>query len=99
MARYNAVMETVSRTVGTLQPDLRQAMEAVVGHSLEANQQLIIQIVDATTVRTSNGNATPGSKLPAWCSVLTDLTDEEAAALDSSIAARTESRDQPPTKS
>jgi len=88
-------METISRTVETLQPNLREAMEAVVGHPLEAGQRLVIQILDSHTPPKANGGQSAGSRLPDWCNVLTDLTADEAAALDRSISARTESRTQP----
>ncbi len=84
-------METVSHTVGMLQPALRQAMETLVGHPLAANQKLVIQVlgVDAPS---ESGPVSVGAKLPAWCGVFTDLTAEEDEALTASIAGRTESR-------
>jgi hypothetical protein len=85
-------METVSCNVDTLQPALRQAMEAVIGHALHANQRLIIQVLEVDASDETSGNGAGGSKLPAWCNVLSDLTPGEAAALEASLTARTESR-------
>jgi hypothetical protein len=90
-------METISRNVDALQPALRQAMEAVVGHALQSNQRLVIQVLEADVPSEAGGNGARGSRLPAWCNVLTDLSAEEAAALEASLAARTESRSMPPS--
>ncbi len=84
-------METVSHTVGMLQPALRQAMETLVGHPLAANQKLVIQVLGVDAMPES-GPVSVDAKLPAWCGVFTDLTAEEDEALTASIAGRTESR-------
>jgi hypothetical protein len=88
-------METISRNVDALQPDLRQAMEAVVGHALQSNQRLVIQVLEVDVSDETKRNGAGGSKLPAWCNVLTDLSADEAAALDASLMARSESRSTP----
>jgi len=82
-------MEIITRLVGALEPAVREAMEAVVGHSLHANQQIVVQVFDDDP---AVGDAVVKSKLPGWCGIFNDLTAEEEAALDLSIAGRTESR-------
>lgn len=85
-------METVHRTVGALEPGLRSALEIVVGHPLDANQRVTIQIREPDSTPPKNGTR-QSACLPEWCDVLTDLTTEEETALATSLAARTESRD------
>jgi hypothetical protein len=87
-------METTSHNVDALQPEVRQAIEGLVGHALSSDQKLVIQILTGKSVESPPSMA-DGSKLPAWCEVLNDLTVEEEAALETSITARTQSRRQP----
>ncbi|HEY5313122.1 MAG TPA: hypothetical protein VIK18_11410, partial [Pirellulales bacterium] len=79
---YNPEMETITFNVEALQPAVRQAIETVVGHALQPNQRLVIQVLEADAPAAPISNGSRGSKLPAWCKVLTDLTSDESAALD-----------------
>ncbi len=87
-------MESTSHNVHALQPEIRQAIESLVGHALSSDQKLIIQILEGKGVETRASGAT-GAKLPTWCAVLSDLTPEEENALNTSITVRTQSRQQP----
>src|SRR5438874_269671 len=42
---YDAVMETIVRTVGDLDQSVRSALEQVVGHALGEGQRLVIQVL------------------------------------------------------
>ena len=63
------------------------------GHSLAPGQQLVIHVLDGDQSSTVAATEQPlvGS-LPGWCRALADLTPEEEAALDESVARRTPSR-------
>jgi hypothetical protein len=91
-------MEIFSRSVDRLDPSQRQATEAVIGRPLQSNGRLVIQILDSDAAAEFGGNGAGSSRLPDWCNVLTDLTPEESAALDGSLAARTESRSNPTSR-
>jgi hypothetical protein len=82
-------METITRQVSSLEPAIREAMEAIVGHALQANQQIVVHVRD---LGPPANDALDTSRLPDWCAVFTDLTADEEAALSSSIAGRTKSR-------
>ncbi len=56
-------MESVTRQVSSLEPAVRQAMEAVVGHSLQANQQ-IVEILDAEPAANEAANQPRTSGVP-----------------------------------
>jgi hypothetical protein len=89
-------METVTRQVSSLEPAIREAIGAIVGHSLQANQQIVVQVLD---VEPAADEALKKPKLPGWCGVFTYLTADEEAALALSIAGRTESRSIPTSRS
>ena len=42
-----SVMEIITRQVSALEPAVREAIEVVVGHSLQANQRIVVQVLDA----------------------------------------------------
>jgi hypothetical protein len=82
-------MESITRQVSSLEPAVREALEGVVGHSLQPSQQIVVQVLDANPAAEEPMNK---SKLPDWCGIFSDLTTDEEAALALSIAGRTESR-------
>ena len=88
-------MEEIIRNVSELSSDERHACELAVGHELQENQQLIIQIhaIDESTrtkvpSKAIPGNGSRGSALPDWCNVYDGLSDAEIAAIEADILER-----------
>jgi hypothetical protein len=83
-------METVVHNFRDLSDNERSAAELLVGHTLQDDYQLIIQVV------ATNGSPaeTPplGDTLPDWCNVYKGLTDEEIADIEQSIVRSDTSR-------
>jgi hypothetical protein len=86
-------MERVIRNVKDIERADRQTLERVLGHSLRANQQLVIDIVQlgesaTPSAGTVHGKDDRGARLPEWCNVYEGLTDEEITELEQVILRR-----------
>ena len=83
-------METVVHNIRDLSDNERSAAERLVGHTLQDDHQLIIQVI------ATNGlpAVTPplGDTLPDWCNVYEGLTDAEIADSEQSIVRSDTSR-------
>ena len=88
-------MESVEHNVGDFATDDRRVFEKVLGHKLQENQRVIIQVMDIDTSKT-NGNSSQnhlsGTNLDDWA-IFQDLSDEEVAELESVILERSPGRD------
>jgi hypothetical protein len=62
-------METISRTVDSLEPSQRLAIEAVIGHPLQSRDRFVIQILSSETAGEAGGKEAGCSKLPDWCKI------------------------------
>lgn len=78
-------METVIHNIRDLSGNERSAAEQLVGHTLQENQQLVIQIVTLEISTTQSGSAAREGNLPEWCNVYEGLTDDEIADIERSI--------------
>ncbi len=84
-------MVAITRKVGDLTRQLRQALEEAVGRPLRDEQQVMIQVGEQddslrSFVPLQNGGA--DQSLPDWCSVYDGLSEEELTALDSTVGRR-----------
>jgi hypothetical protein len=89
-------MQSMTRNVRDLDAEKRRSLESVLGHQLQDNQQVIIQVVSLNTEPNNaqaerpepqeSGEGTP--KLPEWCNVFDGLADEEIAELEKTILRR-----------
>src|SRR5262245_21665721 len=86
--RYTFDMETVVRNVRDLPDNERSAAERLVGHSLRANQKLVIQVVNLDLATGLPGNNTRRGELPDWCNVYEGLSDDDIAELETRILTR-----------
>ena len=88
-------MESIEHNVGDFAADDRRVFEKVLGHKLQANQRVIIQLMDIDASKT-NGNSSQnhpsGTNLDDWA-IFQDLSDEEVAELESVILERSPGRD------
>ena len=81
-------METISHSIRDLTSAERSAAERLVGHALDENQRLLIQVVsDAVTLEADDAQSNEG-ELPDWCNVYAGLSDERIAALEQAISRR-----------
>jgi hypothetical protein len=80
-------METIIRQVRELPEAERSTAERLVGHSLQENQQLIIQIATLGTPVAGAVASDPG-KLPDWTRVYDGLSDDEIAVLETAVLQR-----------
>ena len=86
---YAEFMDTIIRDVRDIELENRNALEHVLGHKLNENQRVIIQVVSPTKeVAVENG--TDGTRLPDWCDVFAGLSDEEIAEIESVIRQRSD---------
>lgn len=81
-------METVIRNVGELSEAGRTAAEALIGHTLAGNQQLVIQIVPLEEKEAGQEPEIEQDRLPAWCDVYAGLSDERIGELERAISRR-----------
>lgn len=86
-------MESLTRNVGDIDANDRQALEHVLGRSLRENQQLVIHIVNldvqadpAQPATSERGSGVPA--LPEWCHVYEGLSDKEITDLEQTILQR-----------
>lgn len=82
-------MESLIRNVRDIPASDRQALEHVLGHVLQENQQLIIQVINVDASAPAEGDATDaGGALPEWCNVYQGLSDEQVQDLEQAILPR-----------
>jgi hypothetical protein len=86
-------MNSIISNVRDLEAPQRQTLEAVVGHPLHDNEQVIIQVValDSQDVEPNRGRVIDEESAPAlpdWCDVYEGLTDEEIEDLEQAILQR-----------
>jgi hypothetical protein len=79
-------METIVRTVGELDQNVRSAFEQVVGHALGDRQRLVIPVISNDPP--PSPPAVPPPDLPEWTNVYQGLTDAEVDDLDAAIRER-----------
>lgn len=72
-------MEYLTFNVRDIDPGDRAAFERVIGHPLQENVQLIIQIVAADPAHASTSPDAATAHMPEWSDVYTGLSDEEVA--------------------
>ncbi len=88
---YNAGMETIIRHVRDIESDERRVLEHVIGRQLQANQQVIIQVVtlgsQGVEEAKEQGALEPG-KLSEWCNVYEGLTDKQLAEVEEIVLQR-----------
>ena len=88
-------MESIEHNVGDFAGDARRVLEKVLGHKLQENQRVIIQVMDinaSTTNSSGSQSHLSGTNLDDWA-IFRDLSDEEGAELESAILARSPGRD------
>jgi hypothetical protein len=83
-------METVIHNIRDLSQHERSAAEQLVGHTLNDDHKLIIQVVDGNG--TADQATHVGDDLPDWCNVYEGLTDTEIAEIEQSIVRSKSSR-------
>jgi hypothetical protein len=77
-------MEAVVRDVRDLNKTERSAIERLVGHALQEDQKLVIQVMNGTPVA-----ATPaGGPLPEWTRVYEGLSDQQIDELEKIVLER-----------
>jgi class 3 adenylate cyclase len=80
-------METLIHKVREMNGNQRSAAERLVGHALQEDQELVIQVIDVDASGADEA-AMPDGELPDWCNVYEGLTDEEIAVLERAISRR-----------
>jgi hypothetical protein len=93
-------MESIEQNVGDFSTDDLRVFEKVLGHKLQENQRVIIQVMDVDAgqaeATTSNGTGpsapTTDDKLPDWVTIFADVPDDEMTELESLILDRSEGR-------
>ncbi len=66
--------------VAALDAPHRRALEEVIGRELEANQQLVISVIEVAVPTTSTQR--PAQTLEDWTSVYDGLSDDEIESVD-----------------
>ncbi len=88
-------MENFEHDVGDFAADDLRVFEKVLGHKLQENQRVIIQVMDIDASKT-NGNGSQnhpsGTNLDDWA-IFQDLSAGEIAELESVILERSPGRD------
>ena len=88
-------MESIEQNVGDIAADDRRVFEKVLGHKLQENQRVIIQVtdIDASKTNGSDSKSGPsGTNLDDWA-IFQDLSNEEVAELESIILERSPGRE------
>lgn len=88
-------MESIEQNVGDIADDDRKVFEKVLGHKLQENQRVIIQVTDIDASKTNGSdsqNRPSGTNLDDWA-IFQDLSDEEVAELESAILERSPGRE------
>lgn len=83
-------MESIIRDVSALDDAQRHTLEHVIGRELQANQRLVIQVVNLDLKDAPPAQPSPAAagKLPDWCNVYEGLSDEEIAEIEKVILMR-----------
>ena len=82
-------MEKITRQFQQLSSDEKRVYESVLGHELQENQQIILQVITvggAEEEPKTSDQAT--GTLPQWCNVYEGLSDEEIAEIETVILDR-----------
>ena len=86
----------MTRNVADLNSDERQVFERVLGHQLENNQRLVVQIsvmnAPSGPGPTAELAVTGDAALPESYRLFKDLSDDEVAELEADILQRSDSR-------
>ena len=88
-------MKSIEQNVGDIADDDRRVFEKVLGHKLQENQRVIIQVTDIDASKTNGSdsqNRPSGTNLDDWA-IFQDLSDEEVAELESAILERSPGRE------
>lgn len=87
-------MEPIVRDVAALAHAQRLALEDVIGHELQQDQRLVIQVVnlDLGQKAAPAEPAAASDHLPEWCHVYEGLSDAEINDLETAIVRSTTSR-------
>jgi len=80
-------METVIRKVDEIEGADRQAIERLVGHQLQPDQQLVIQVIDKDRLKELE-SVDVASGLPAWCNVYEGLSEQDLLKIEETILSR-----------
>ncbi|MCA9099011.1 MAG: hypothetical protein KDA36_11515 [Planctomycetaceae bacterium] len=80
-------METVIRKVDEIDGADRQAIERLVGHQLQPDQQLVIQVIDKDRLKELE-SAEDARGLPAWCNVYEGLSEQDLSKVEETILSR-----------
>ena len=87
-------MESITRNVREIESDERRVYEAAVGHALQENQQVVIQVVTPPETPKQEPSIEPvreaSGKLPDWCNVYAGLSDDEIAEVEQVVLKRSE---------
>lgn len=87
--RYAEHMETVVHNVRDLEATDRSAVERLVGHSVQQNQRLVIQVTDIdVSVAPEAQPHQRQSGVPDWWNIYEGLSDDEIEKLDHAIRQR-----------
>jgi len=90
----------MEQNVGDFAVEDLRVFEKVLGHKLQENQRVIIQVMDVEPGQAnptiSNGaepsTVTTDDKLPDWVTIFADVPDDEMAELETLILDRSEGR-------
>ncbi len=85
----------MEQNVGDFAADDLRVFEKVLGHKLQENQRVIIQVMDIDATKTNGSNSQNGpsrTNLDDWA-IFQDLSDKETAELESVILERSPGRD------
>jgi hypothetical protein len=86
-------METIVRQVRDIDSNERHMLERVIGHELEDNQRVVIQVVTPVNQPPDGAETHAESqpeKLPEWCNVYEGLTDEQIEDIERVILDRSD---------
>jgi len=81
-------METVIRNVNELSDSGRSAAETLIGHALDANQRLVIQVEQMPGQSSTSTSESDCEQLPSWCDVYGGLSDERVQEIEQAISRR-----------
>lgn len=90
---YSPDMRPIVCPVRDIAADERRVREHVIGQTLQANQEVIIQVVTLEDPpREERQKATRGgeTKLPEWCNVYDGLTPAQIADVEKAILQRSD---------
>jgi hypothetical protein len=85
-------MESIERNVSDIAAAERQVYESVLGHKLQDDQRVIIQVADAAANGLESPKPQASANIDDWA-IFKDLNDEEIAELEAAILDRSEGRE------